>query len=77
MIIGGFEQAANSMVRPEKETTGKLGNGQLLSGCGFAQNIAPPSLVRDRRIKMEQINIMEGICAFFKFCIFHCILETD
>jgi len=37
-----------------KETTGKLGNGQLLSGCGFVQNIAPPLLSRDRRIKMEQ-----------------------
>jgi len=29
-----------------KEATGKLGNGQLLSGCGFVQNIAPPSLSR-------------------------------
>jgi len=37
-----------------KETTGKLGNGQPLSGCGFIQNIAPPSLFRDRRIKMKQ-----------------------
>jgi len=35
---------------------GKLGNEQLLSGCGFVQNIAPPSLSRDRRIKMEQTN---------------------
>jgi len=26
----------------------------VLSGCGFVQNIAPPSLSRDRRIKMEQ-----------------------
>jgi len=34
-----------------KETTGKLGNGQLLSGCGFVQNIATPSLSRDRGIK--------------------------
>jgi len=42
-----------------KETTKKLGNGQLLScqsGCGFVQNIAPPSLSRDRRIKMEHTN---------------------
>jgi len=37
-----------------KETTGKLGNGQLQSGCGFIQNIAPLLLSRDRRIKMEQ-----------------------
>jgi len=29
-----------------KETTGKFGNGQLLSGYGFIQNIAPPSLSR-------------------------------
>ena len=28
--------------------------GQLLSGCGFIQRIAPPSLSRDRRIKMKQ-----------------------
>jgi len=48
-------QAANSVVRSQK-TTGKLGNGQLLSGCGFVQNITPPSLSRDRRIKMEQTN---------------------
>jgi len=41
-----------------KETTGKLENGQLLSGCGFVQNIAPPSLSRARRIKMEQTNNM-------------------
>jgi len=40
-----------SMKQPEK-----LGNGQLLSGWGFVQNIAPPSLSRDRRIKMEQTN---------------------
>jgi len=36
-----------------KETTGKLGYGQLLSGCGFVQNIAPPLLSRDRRIKIK------------------------
>jgi len=27
-----------------------------LSGCRFVQNIATPSLFRDRRIKMEQTN---------------------
>jgi len=37
-----------------KETNGKLENGQLLSGCGFVQNIAPPSLSRDRKINMEK-----------------------
>jgi len=31
-------------------------NGQLLSGCGFVQNNAPPSLSCDRKIKMEQTN---------------------
>jgi len=31
-----------------------LGNGQLLRGYGFVQNIAPPLHSRDRRIKMEQ-----------------------
>ena len=35
-----------------------LENGQLLSGCGFVQRIAPPSLSRDRKIKMHQsINV--------------------
>ena len=29
-------------------------NGQLLSGWGFVQRIASPSLFRDRRIKMQQ-----------------------
>jgi len=37
-----------------QETTGKVGNGQLLSECGFVQIIVPPSLSRDRRIRMEQ-----------------------
>jgi len=36
------------------QTTRKLGNGQLLSKCKFVQNIVPPSLSGDRRIKMEQ-----------------------
>jgi len=40
--------------KKSKETTGKLGNGQLLSGCGFVQNIAPLSLSRDMRINMEK-----------------------
>ena len=31
-----------------------LENGQLLSGCGFIQRIAPPSLSRERRIKIHQ-----------------------
>jgi len=35
-----------------EETTGKLENGQLLSGCGFVQHIAPPSLSRERRVKV-------------------------
>jgi len=39
-----------------KKATGKLGNGQLLSGCGFVQNTAPQSLSRERRIKMKQTN---------------------
>jgi len=39
-----------------KETTEKLENGQLLSGCEFVKNTAPPSLSRDRRIKMQQTN---------------------
>jgi len=47
-----------------KETTGKLGNGQLLSGRGFVQNI--PSLSRDRRIKMEQTNKSKKVKIFFR-----------
>jgi len=35
--IGGFKQAANSVVRSQK-TTGKLRNGQLLSRCGPADS---------------------------------------
>ena len=31
-----------------------LENGQLLRECGFVQRIAPPSLSRERRIKMHQ-----------------------
>jgi len=37
-----------------EEATEKLGNRQLLSWCGFVQNIAPPSLSRDRRRKMNK-----------------------
>jgi len=39
-----------------KEIIGKLGNGQLLNGCEFVQNITQPSLSRNRRIEMEQTN---------------------
>jgi len=39
------------------------GNGQLLSGCGFVQNIAPPPLSRDRRINMQQTSgKLEMLC---------------
>jgi len=36
-----------------KESTGKLGNGQLPSGCGFVHKYSATSLSRDRRIKMK------------------------
>jgi len=29
---------------------------KYISGCGFVENIAPPSLSRDRKIKIEQTN---------------------
>jgi len=29
---------------------------KYINGYGFVQNIAPPSLSRDRKIKMEQTN---------------------
>jgi len=56
MIISAWWLRTSSKLsgKKSKKTTGKLGNGQLLSGCGFIQNIKPPSLSRDRRIKMEQ-----------------------
>ena len=40
-----------------------LENGQLLSGCGFVQRIAPPSLSRERRIKMHQ-SINQSSCSY-------------
>jgi len=57
MIISAWWIRTSSMQIKWKEvnkTTGKLENGLPLSGCGFVQNITPPSLSRDRRIKMEQ-----------------------
>ena len=39
-------------------STRKDGKWQLLSGCGFVQRIAPPSLSHDRRIKMDKSIIM-------------------
>jgi len=42
--------------KKSKKQPENFGNGQLLSGCRFVQNIAPPSLSLDRRIKMEQTN---------------------
>jgi len=48
-----------------KETSGKLWNGQLLSGYRFVQNIAPPSLSRDRRIKMEQNKTITWLKFFY------------
>jgi len=40
----------------KSKKAGKFGNGQLLSGCGFVQNVTPPSLSRARRIKVEKTN---------------------
>jgi len=37
-----------------RETTEKVGNGQLLSGRGFVQNIVPPSFSRGNGIKKKQ-----------------------
>jgi len=39
-----------------KKSKKQLENGQLLSGCGFVQYIAPLSLSRDGRIKMDKTN---------------------
>jgi len=48
-MLGGFEQAENYCNWEEvKASTGKLKNRQILSGCGFVQNIAQPSLFRVR-----------------------------
>jgi len=70
VYAGGFEQPA--VVTQElkgqkgKETTGKLRNGQLLSGYGFVQNVALPSLSRDKRIKMKRTN-KQTVCNFVNF----------
>ena len=39
-LLGGFEQAANLRRKKSKRQQESLENGQLLSGCGFVQNIA-------------------------------------
>jgi len=55
MIMSAWWLQTSSKVSGKKsETTEKLGNEQLLNGCGFVQNITPPLLSHDRRIKMEQ-----------------------
>jgi len=46
-LLGGFEQAENSVIRSQRDkTTGKLGNGQLLSGCGLVQYSATVTFSR-------------------------------
>jgi len=72
MIISAWWLRTSSKFsgKKSKKTTG-LGNGQFLSGCGFVQHIAPPSLSRDRRIKMEnkQTSVIECIKKIFIFTV--------
>ena len=56
MIISAWWNLASSKLKKSEEnSTGKLGNKRkLLSESGFVLRIAPPSLSRDRRIKMKK-----------------------
>jgi len=56
MIISAWWLRTSSKFsgKKAKKQPENSGNGQILSGCEFVQNIAPPLLSRDRRIKMEQ-----------------------
>jgi len=58
MIISAWwlQTSSKFSVKKSKKQSENSKNGQLLSRCGFVQYIAPPSLSRDRRIKMEQTN---------------------
>jgi len=55
-LFGGFVTSSKLSGKKSKKQPENSGNEQLLSGCGFVQNIEPPSLSRDRRIKIEQMN---------------------
>jgi len=59
-LLGGFEQAAIQQFSGKKSKkqleNSKRTTPTVLSGFGFIQNIASPSLSRDGWIKMEQTN---------------------
>ena len=57
MIISAWWLRTNGEFTWEeiKRKPENLKNGQLLSGCGFVQSITPPSLFRDRRIKIQKL----------------------
>jgi len=64
-LRGGFEQAANAALgKKSKKQPENSEMDNSLRGCGFVQNIAPISLSRDRRIKMEQNKTNKQITAF-------------
>ena len=54
MVISAWWNLASSKLKKEENSTGKLGNRQLLSEFGFVLRIAPPSLSRDRKVKMKK-----------------------
>ena len=55
MIISArwLRTSSKFMWKEVKRQQEKLENGLLLSGCGIIQRRGPPSLSRDRRIKMH------------------------
>jgi len=55
MIISAWWLRTSSKFN-DKKPKKQLENTEMLSECGFVQNITPTSLSRDRRIKMEQTN---------------------
>ena len=51
--------------------------GQLLSESGFVQCIAPPSLSRDRRIKMKKLSSSRTVVLFENAQHIFCMLFSD
>jgi len=49
-VLGGFKQAANPAVKSQRNNR-KIWKWSTLNGCRFVQNIAPPSLSGDGKIK--------------------------
>ena len=63
-LVESGKQQMKEATRKFKRKTWK--QRQLLSESGFVLRIAPPSLSRDRRIKMKKSTINQSIIASFK-----------